>query len=53
MKTVWNDTVIAESENAVIVEGNQYFPPSSVNPAFLKPNWTTSVCSWKGVTVTP
>ena len=48
MKAVWNDTVIAESADTVVVEGNHYFPPASVNAAFLKPSATTTVCGWKG-----
>ena len=30
MKAVFNGTVIAESDDTVVVEGNHYFPPSSV-----------------------
>ncbi len=48
MKAIWNDEVIAESDDTVVVEGNHYFPPASVNEAFLKPSDTTTVCSWKG-----
>ena len=48
MKAVWNDTVIAESADPVVVEGNHYFPLASVNAAFLKPSATTTVCGWKG-----
>ena len=29
MKAVWNDAVIAESNDTVVVEGNHYFPPES------------------------
>lgn len=48
MKAIWNDAVIAESNDTVIVEGNHYFPRDSVNESLLKPSDTTSVCSWKG-----
>jgi uncharacterized protein (DUF427 family) len=48
MKAVWNDTVIAESHDTVIVEGNHYFPLASVNGALLEPSTHTSVCPWKG-----
>lgn len=48
MKAIWNDTVIAESDDTVVVEGNHYFPRTAINPAFLKPSETTSVCPWKG-----
>ena len=48
MKAVWNNAVIAESADTVVVEGNHYFPLAAVNAAFLKPSTTTTVCSWKG-----
>ncbi|MDH5520428.1 MAG: DUF427 domain-containing protein [Acidimicrobiia bacterium] len=44
----WNGTVIAESEDTVIVEGNHYFPIESVNVELLAPSDHTSVCPWKG-----
>lgn len=49
MKAIWNDEVLAESDETVVVEGNHYFPLSSVNDAFLKPSDTTTVCPWKGM----
>jgi uncharacterized protein (DUF427 family) len=48
MKAIWNDTVIAESDDTVVVERNHYFPLDTVRKEFLKPSDTTSVCSWKG-----
>ena len=48
MKAVWHDTVIAESDDTVVVEGNHYFPLDSVDRALLKDSDTTSFCSWKG-----
>ena len=48
MRAMWKSKIIAESENTVVVEGNQYFPPDSVNREHLKPSPTTTVCSWKG-----
>ena len=48
MKAVWKGTVIAESPDTVIVEGNHYFPRESVNAALLEPSSHTSVCPWKG-----
>lgn len=48
MKAVWNGTVIAESQDTVVVEGNHYFPLASANSALLEPSTHTSVCSWKG-----
>jgi len=44
----WNGTTIAESDDVVEVEGNLYFPLSSVVDGALEPTPTTSVCHWKG-----
>jgi uncharacterized protein (DUF427 family) len=48
MKALWNGTVIAESADTVVVEGNHYFPPDSIAVEFFKPSATTTVCPWKG-----
>lgn len=48
MKAIWNDKVIAESNDTVIVEGNHYFPVSSVKKEYLKHSDTHTVCHWKG-----
>ncbi len=48
MKAVWNNTVIADSADTVVVEGNHYFPAASVRSGFLQPSSTTTVCGWKG-----
>ena len=48
MKAIWNGTVIAESDDTVIIEGNHYFPPESVTNGLLRSTDTTSVCPWKG-----
>ena len=48
MKAVWQDQVIAESNDTIVVEGNHYFPRSSVNSAFLKDSGTHTICPWKG-----
>jgi uncharacterized protein (DUF427 family) len=47
-KATWGGKVIAESNQSVEVEGNQYFPLDSVNKKFLKPSAHTSECPWKG-----
>ena len=44
----WNGTVIAESDDTVVVEGNHYFPRASVRDDVLRDSSTTSVCPWKG-----
>lgn len=48
MKAMWNDTVIAESDDIVTVEGNAYFPESALNKALIKPSAHTTLCGWKG-----
>src|SRR5450755_2278296 len=47
-RQVCRGTVIAESPDTVIVEGNHYFPLASVNAELLERSTHTSVCSWKG-----
>ena len=44
----WNDTVIASSDDTLVLEGNDYFPISSVTEGVLVASDTTSVCPWKG-----
>lgn len=48
MQAVWNGTVLAESDATVVVEGNHYFPPDSVNLTFFERTSHTSHCPWKG-----
>ncbi len=47
-KAVWNGAVLAESEETVMVEGNHYFPPASVNSEYFQDSDAHTVCSWKG-----
>jgi uncharacterized protein (DUF427 family) len=49
VKAIWNGTVLAESEETVVVEGNHYFPPESIDERFLKPSKMRSLCLWKGI----
>jgi uncharacterized protein (DUF427 family) len=48
MKATWNGQVLAESESTIIIEGNHYFPPDSVQWELLTESPTTTVCGWKG-----
>ena len=48
MKAIWNDQVLAESDDTVVVEGNHYFPPTSINKEFFKDSDTHTTCPWKG-----
>lgn len=47
-KAVWNGTVLAESDDTVVVDGNHYFPPESLQREYFQESPTTSVCGWKG-----
>ena len=48
MKAIWNDEVLANSNDTIVVEGNHYFPSSSLNAQFFKKSEKHTVCSWKG-----
>lgn len=48
MKAIWNGTVIAESDNTVVVEGNHYFPKSSLKREYVSFSNHRSSCPWKG-----
>jgi uncharacterized protein (DUF427 family) len=50
MKAVLGDVVIAEApkEDLISIEGNWYFPPSSVNSEYLEKTSTPYTCPWKG-----
>ncbi len=44
----WNGTIIAESDDTVVVEGNHYFPRDAVKDGILTGSDTTTFCPWKG-----
>ncbi len=48
MKAIWNNTVIAESKDTIVVEKNHYFPPDAVKKEFFTHSPTHSTCPWKG-----
>lgn len=48
VKAIWNDQVIAQSDDTVVIENNHYFPLDAIVPGVLKPSNTTSICPWKG-----
>ncbi len=47
-RALWNGTVVAESNDTVIIEGNHYFPRDAVRSGVLVASDTRSVCPWKG-----
>ncbi|HKK77856.1 MAG TPA: DUF427 domain-containing protein [Saprospiraceae bacterium] len=48
MKAILNDIVLAESEQTLVVEGNHYFPPSSLNKEYFEASSHQTTCFWKG-----
>jgi uncharacterized protein (DUF427 family) len=47
-KAIWNGAVLAESNNCEVVEGNQYFPPDSIDRQYFQDSSTHTTCPWKG-----
>ena len=48
MQATWNGTVLAESDDTVVVENNHYFPRTSLAEEHFTESSTTTVCPWKG-----
>jgi uncharacterized protein (DUF427 family) len=44
----WNGVTIAESDETIVIEGNHYFPPDSIDWNLLEATTQTTVCPWKG-----
>jgi uncharacterized protein (DUF427 family) len=48
MKAIWNNQIIAESDQTLVIEGNHYFPPTAIKSDYFKPSQTHTSCPWKG-----
>lgn len=48
MQALWNDTVIAQSDDTVVVEGNHYFPIASLAREYVVDSAHRTTCAWKG-----
>ncbi len=48
LQAIWNGEVLAESDDIVTVEGNAYFPASSIDQTHFEPSSHHSICPWKG-----
>ncbi|UPS92185.1 DUF427 domain-containing protein [Bizionia sp. M204] len=48
MKAIWNNQILAESDNTVVIENNHYFPHDSIKKDFFKSSNTHTNCPWKG-----
>ena len=49
MKAIWRGHVIAESDKTINIEGNEYFPPESINSEYFRKSDFHTVYPWKGV----
>ncbi|HYP29602.1 MAG TPA: DUF427 domain-containing protein [Blastocatellia bacterium] len=49
MKATWQNAVLAESDDTVVVEGNHYFPAEAINREYFRESDTHTNCPWKGV----
>jgi uncharacterized protein (DUF427 family) len=50
MRATLGDKVIAtaDAKDIIMIEGNRYFPPSSIDWSVLEPSPTEYTCPWKG-----
>ena len=48
MKAIWNNAVLADSDQTIVIEGNHYFPADSVNQEYFERSDTHTFCPWKG-----
>ncbi len=47
-KAIWKGKVLAESNDTIVIEGNHYFPPESINRDYFQDSNTHTTCPWKG-----
>jgi uncharacterized protein (DUF427 family) len=47
-RAIWKDRVIADAVETVVVEGNHYFPPDSIDRNLVRESETRTRCGWKG-----
>lgn len=48
-KAIWNGAVLAQSDVFEVVEGNIYFPESTIDKTYFKDSSTHTTCPWKGI----
>lgn len=48
MKAIYNDKIIAESDDTVLLENNHYFPIESIQNSYFSESNTNTRCPWKG-----
>lgn len=47
-QAVWNNEIVAQSNECVIIEGNYYFPLDSIQKDYFCDSTTSTHCPWKG-----
>ena len=47
-RAIWQETVLAESDRCIVIEGNLYFPPDALCDEFFEDSRSHTVCPWKG-----
>lgn len=48
MKAIWNNKIIAESSETVVIENNHYFPADAIKAEYFEERDTVTYCPWKG-----
>jgi uncharacterized protein (DUF427 family) len=48
VKAIWNNMVLAESDDTIAVEGNHYFPRDALNAEYFQESTSHTICPWKG-----
>ncbi|MBX9886778.1 MAG: DUF427 domain-containing protein [Flavobacteriaceae bacterium] len=48
MKAIFNKTVVAQSDNTIVIEGNHYFPIESIHSDYFTKTTHHTTCPWKG-----
>jgi uncharacterized protein (DUF427 family) len=48
MKAFWNNAVVADSNDTILLEDNHYFPSGAIKREYFKPSSTHTTCPWKG-----
>lgn len=49
MKAIWKGTLLAASNDTIVVEGNHYFPEASLNQQYFRKSAHQTTCAWKGM----
>ena len=51
LQAIWNDVIIAESDETIIVEGNHYFPFGSIKKEYFQKTELTTLCAGDTLTL--